>query len=161
ALPRRRQTSLSRPWSAWRGGRMARGASTRGCGRRRRTPSVASSGTLGRSWKSTRLCAQGASSCPTCGRSQNCQDCSSGDETLPGLILRIAEQVGRLLGLPPYDLLGPARPSLDAASALVGVRFKLAARADEQRLRAYTIYAHGLAHIALRAACALPCRLIP
>jgi transcriptional regulator with XRE-family HTH domain len=77
------------------------------------------------------------------------------------LAVQTAEAAGRVLRLPPYELLGTAAPTLDAVPALAGVRFKVSTAANERRLTAYTVYAHYLALLLLDATPDLPRKPIP
>jgi transcriptional regulator with XRE-family HTH domain len=79
----------------------------------------------------------------------------------PQLVHQAAEYAGRVLDLPASELLGQAPPQLGTAAALSGVRFKVAAHANERRLIAYTVYAHYLALLLLEATRHLPRKPIP
>lgn len=84
----------------------------------------------------------------------------SGEESRM-LALRAAEAAGRLLGLNAAALLGTGIPRLDSQAAIAGVRFKVAAGVNEEKLYAYTVYAHHLARLVLAATQHLPIRPIP
>jgi transcriptional regulator with XRE-family HTH domain len=75
----------------------------------------------------------------------------SAAESSGALIAEMAELAARALQIPIESLLGPTSPTLSLSPAFAGVRFKMPARVDEQRLTAYTIYAQFLAELLLQA----------
>jgi len=77
------------------------------------------------------------------------------------LVLRAAEAAGRLLDLSAAALFGTGIPKLDSQAALAGVRFKVAAGGNEEKIYPYTVYAHHLARLVLDATQHLPIRPIP
>jgi transcriptional regulator with XRE-family HTH domain len=81
---------------------------------------------------------------------------SAGDEDL---VFQTATRAGRILGVPPAALLD-AEP-LTGNRLLAATRFKVPAGANEQRLTAYTFYAHYLGLLMLEATAHLPAKPIP
>jgi transcriptional regulator with XRE-family HTH domain len=76
-----------------------------------------------------------------------------------GFVFQAATRAGRILGVSPAALLN-AEP-LTGNRLLAATRFKVPAGANEQRLTAYTFYAHYLAMLMLQATAHLPVKLIP
>lgn len=76
-----------------------------------------------------------------------------------GFVYRAATRVGRILGVAPTALLD-AEP-LTGNRLLAATKFKVPAGANEQRLTAYTFYAHYLALLTLEATAHLPTQPIP
>jgi transcriptional regulator with XRE-family HTH domain len=77
-----------------------------------------------------------------------------------GLVLSIANSLKRVFGWSLSDLFGSRQLQLDLAP-LGAVRFKVSANANQQRLNAYTVYAHFLALLVLEATTDLPTQPIP
>lgn len=75
-----------------------------------------------------------------------------------GAMLDFAARVHRIYGWSPSDILAEKDLAIELP---VAVGFKLPKRANEGRLRAYTVYAHYLALLALAAAPSLEPRPIP
>jgi len=69
-------------------------------------------------------------------------------DDLANLALASASAVGRIFNLTPASIFGKDSLHLNSA-ALADVRFKVPANANEERLDAYTLYAHYLALLAL------------
>ncbi len=76
------------------------------------------------------------------------------------LVFHAAAAAGRIYGWTPTAILGSEGLPL-AGSVAGAARFKLRARADEKKLSAYTIYAHYLAGLVLRATEGLSARPLP
>ena len=81
---------------------------------------------------------------------------AAGDD---GFVFRAATRVGRILGVTPATLLD-AEP-LTGNRLLAATKFKVPAGANEQRLTAYTFYAHYVAMLLLEATAHLPAKAIP
>jgi transcriptional regulator with XRE-family HTH domain len=75
-------------------------------------------------------------------------------------VLQAAARIGRVFGWTPDVLLGASPLQLNTA-AVGATRFKVAARADERRINAYTVYAQYLAALVLDATPHLPRKPIP
>jgi transcriptional regulator with XRE-family HTH domain len=76
-----------------------------------------------------------------------------------GFVFHAATRAGRILGVSPASLLDPE--PLTGNRLLAATRFKVPAGANEQRLTAYTFYAHYLALLLLEATAHLPTKPIP
>jgi transcriptional regulator with XRE-family HTH domain len=76
-----------------------------------------------------------------------------------GFVFRAATRAGRILGVSPSTLLDPE--PLIGNRLLAATKFKVPAGANEQRLTAYTFYAHYLALLLLEATAHLPTKPIP
>jgi transcriptional regulator with XRE-family HTH domain len=76
------------------------------------------------------------------------------------LTLQVASIIGRIFNIDVADFFGRSKLQLDPA-ATGAPMFKVAARAEERRLIAYTIYAHYLALLLLEATVDLPRQEIP
>jgi transcriptional regulator with XRE-family HTH domain len=76
-----------------------------------------------------------------------------------GFVFHAATRAARILGVPPAALLDPE--PLTGNRLLVATKFKVPAGANEQRLTAYTFYAHYLALLMLEATAGLPVKPIP
>jgi len=76
-----------------------------------------------------------------------------------GYVLRAAARAGRILGVSPTALLDPE--PLTGNRLLATTKFKVPAGASEQRLTAYTFYAHYLALLTLEATAHLRPKPIP
>jgi transcriptional regulator with XRE-family HTH domain len=90
---------------------------------------------------------------------------SSGDvkDAIPGggsSALEFAARLGRVFGLSAADILQNRRLRIEAPTALAP-SFKLPKRANEPRLRSYTIYSHYLSLVLLQATSTLSSRSIP
>jgi transcriptional regulator with XRE-family HTH domain len=83
-----------------------------------------------------------------------------GGEEVDTLVLRAASIVGRVFDWKP-SLLFSATPLQVDAATVGATRYKKAARTDERRVSAYTIYAHFLALLVLEATSELPKKPIP
>ena len=70
-----------------------------------------------------------------------------------------AETIAKIFRWSPQQ--GPVGKELKLEEALGGVRFKVAARANAKRVTAYTVYAHYLALLSIRASSDRPIRPIP
>jgi transcriptional regulator with XRE-family HTH domain len=81
---------------------------------------------------------------------------STGDD---GFVFQAATRAGRILGVPPAALLDTE--PLIGNRLLAMTKFKVPAGANEQRLTAYTFYAHYLALLMLEATAHLPSMPIP
>src|SRR4051812_46976350 len=81
---------------------------------------------------------------------------ATGDD---GFVFHAATRAGRILGVPPAALLDPE--PLAGNRLLATTKFKVPAGANEQRLTAYTFYAHYLALLMLEATAHLPTMPIP
>ena len=81
---------------------------------------------------------------------------NAGDD---GFVFQAATRAGRILGVSPAALLD-AEP-LTGNRLLAATKFKVPAGANEQRLTAYTFYAHYLALLMLEATAHLPVKPIP
>ena len=81
-------------------------------------------------------------------------------EQTNGLTLQASATVGRVFGWNPTALLGSTPLQVNMA-AVEAARFKVTARTEEQRISAYTVYAHFLALLLLEAIEKLPKRPIP
>jgi transcriptional regulator with XRE-family HTH domain len=81
---------------------------------------------------------------------------AAGDD---GFVFHAATRVGRILGVSPAALLDPE--PLTGNRLLAATKFKVPAGANEQRLTAYTFYAHYLALLLLEATAHLPVKPIP
>ena len=68
--------------------------------------------------------------------------------------------VSRVFGWSPSSILGREQPAFARAAAATA-RYKLSANADERFVGVYTVYAHYLAMVVLRATEQLPTRAIP
>jgi len=75
------------------------------------------------------------------------------------LVFQAAERASRILGVSPSALLDP--DPLSGNRLLAATRFRVPAGASEQRLTAYTFYAHYLALLLLDATTHLPTKPIP
>jgi transcriptional regulator with XRE-family HTH domain len=80
---------------------------------------------------------------------------AAGDD---GFVFHAATRVGRILGVSPAALLDPQ--PLTGNRLLAATKFKVPAGANEQRLTAYTFYAHYLALLMLEETAYLPIRPI-
>jgi transcriptional regulator with XRE-family HTH domain/Zn-dependent peptidase ImmA (M78 family) len=80
--------------------------------------------------------------------------------TANGLVLRTATALKRVFGWSLSDLFGSSQLQLDLAP-LGAVRFKVSTKANQQRLNTYTVYAHFLALLVLKASADLPAQPIP
>ena len=76
-----------------------------------------------------------------------------------GFVFQAATRAGRILGVSLAALLDPE--PLTGNRLLAATRFKVPAGANEQRLTAYTFYAHYLALLMLEATAHLPVKPIP
>ena len=76
-----------------------------------------------------------------------------------GFVFQAATRAGRILGVSPAALLD-AEP-LTGNRLLAATKFKVPAGANEQRLTAYTFYAHYLALLILQATAHLQVKLVP
>jgi transcriptional regulator with XRE-family HTH domain len=76
-----------------------------------------------------------------------------------GFVFQAATRAGRILGVSPAALLD-AEP-LTGNRLLAATKFKVPAGANEQRLTAYTFYAHYMALLMLEATAHLPTKPIP
>ncbi len=82
------------------------------------------------------------------------------EEELDKLVLRAASIIGRVFDWKPASLFEAVPLQLD--TTMVGAtRYKKAARTDERRASAYTVYAHFLALLVLEATSELPKQPIP
>jgi transcriptional regulator with XRE-family HTH domain len=81
---------------------------------------------------------------------------TAGDD---GFVFQAATRAGRILGVSPAALLDPE--PLAGNRLLAVTKFKVPAGANEQRLTAYTFYAHYLALLMLEATTHLPVKPIP
>jgi transcriptional regulator with XRE-family HTH domain len=81
-------------------------------------------------------------------------------EEEPRIALAIAGMVERVFGIRPVALFGDA-PLRLASAATGGVRYKVPANINETKLTAYTVYAHYLALLVLRATDELIAQPIP
>jgi transcriptional regulator with XRE-family HTH domain len=76
-----------------------------------------------------------------------------------GFVFHAATRAGRILGVSPAALLDPE--PLTGNRLLAATKFKVPAGANEQRLTAYTFYAHYIALLMLEATAHLPAKAIP
>jgi transcriptional regulator with XRE-family HTH domain len=76
------------------------------------------------------------------------------------LVFHAATAASHIYGWAPTALLGPEDLLFDARAA-GSARFKLRSNTDEKKLTAYTIYAHYLANLVLKATEHLPVRSLP
>ena len=76
------------------------------------------------------------------------------------LVFKTASNLRRVYGWSLAESIGPVLPKYDFAAAGVA-RFKLPARVADQRLSAYTIYAHHLATLAIQVTPTLELKPIP
>ena len=81
-------------------------------------------------------------------------------ETLGNVILQAAAYIGRVYGFKPSVLFGNAPLHLNSA-AMAAARFKTPMRSNEQKLSAYTVYAHYLSLLALEATSHLEKKVVP
>jgi transcriptional regulator with XRE-family HTH domain len=81
---------------------------------------------------------------------------AAGDD---GFVFHAATRAGRILGVSPAALLDPE--PLTGNRLLAATKFKVPAGANEQRLTAYTFYAHYIALLLLEATAHLPTKPIP
>lgn len=82
---------------------------------------------------------------------------SEGQENI---ILQAASIIGRILQFSPAELLGTAPLELGASTASAA-RFNIPGGANQGRVRAYAIYAHYMALLALQATARIPQRPVP
>jgi transcriptional regulator with XRE-family HTH domain len=76
-----------------------------------------------------------------------------------GFVFHAATRAGRILGVSPAALLDPE--PLTGNRLLAATKFKVPAGANEQRLTAYTFYAHYVALLMLEATAHVPVKAIP
>jgi transcriptional regulator with XRE-family HTH domain len=86
---------------------------------------------------------------------------SGNDNGLDKYVLQAAAIVSRILRCTTADLFDPSPLQLNAFPAMGGARFKVPATAKEPRVKAYTMYAHHMALLALQATEGLPKKRIP
>jgi transcriptional regulator with XRE-family HTH domain len=89
------------------------------------------------------------------------QNGGGNSEGLDKYVLQAATIVSRVLHCSVADFFKPGPLELNAFPALAAARFKLPATAKASRVKAYTVYAHYLALLALMATQDLPHREIP
>lgn len=77
------------------------------------------------------------------------------------VVMQVAKIVSSVFGWALDVILNPSAPLEFSQSAMSAARFKLPARANTQRLSAYTVYAHTVAVILLKATADLPRKPIP
>jgi hypothetical protein len=82
-------------------------------------------------------------------------------ENGPGLAIKAAQTISRVFGWAPELILNPAAQLELDPTVIATACFKLPRRANVQRVRAYTVYAHTLALILLDATRDLPHGSIP
>lgn len=85
---------------------------------------------------------------------------NEGETSTNALVLRTATALKRVFGWSLSDLFGSRPLQLDL-DPLGAVHFKVTAKANQQRLNAYTVYAHFLALLVLEATADLPQQPIP
>jgi transcriptional regulator with XRE-family HTH domain len=86
---------------------------------------------------------------------------SGNDNGLDKYVLQAAAIVSRILRCTTADLFDPSPLQLNAFPAMGGARFKVPATAKEPRVKAYTMYAHHMALLALQATEGLHKKRIP
>ncbi|GAP96592.1 helix-turn-helix domain-containing protein [Leptolyngbya sp. NIES-2104] len=87
-------------------------------------------------------------------------DRNEGETSTNGLVLRTATALRRVFGWSLADLFSSKPLQLNLAP-LGAVHFKVTAKANQQRLNAYTVYAHFLALLVLETTANLPMQPIP
>lgn len=85
----------------------------------------------------------------------------SNEEGIDKYVLQAASIVSKVLRCNVADFFTPKPFEINSYSALAGARFKLPATAKASRVKAYTVYAHYLALLALSATPNLPQKEIP